>query len=123
MTIEASLRLPQGIGDVDRFIQEFQIGKEAEATSFHTLVGHRHGEIFTKLSDFEPWKGTVRRMLELTETATRKVSVQIAIENHQDFQVAEWVVLVKLMHSPQIGLCPDTSCSLGFLEFPLEAAR
>lgn len=44
MTIEASLRLPQGIGDVDRFIQEFQIGKEAEATSFHAYLEHRHCE-------------------------------------------------------------------------------
>lgn len=87
MTAEASLRLPQGLGDVDRFIQEFQIAKEAEVTSFYTLLGHRHGETFTKLSDFEQWKGTVRPMLKLAEKATRKMGVQIAIEHHQDFQL------------------------------------
>ena len=44
MTVEASLRLPQGLGDVDRFIQEFRIGKEAEATGFHALLEQRHCE-------------------------------------------------------------------------------
>ncbi len=123
MKVEGSLRLPQAVGDVDRFTRELRIGKEAGITIFHTVLGPRRYEAFSKLSDFEQWKGTVRRTLEWAETVARKVGVKIAIENHQDFQVAEWLELMKAISSSQVGICLNTSSSLGLLELPLETVR
>lgn len=123
MKVEGSLNLPQTSGDVDRFVRQLRIGKEAGIEIFHTVLGPRRYEAFATLSDFEQWKSTVRRMVELAETSARKVGVKIAIENHQDLQIAEWLELMKTISSPQMGLCLDTSSSLGLLELPLDVVR
>jgi sugar phosphate isomerase/epimerase len=123
MNIEGSLRLPQALGDVDRFIREIKIGKEAGATLFHTVLGGARYEVFTRLADYEQWKSTLRRTLELAETAARKQGVKIAVENHQDLQTSEWIELMDSLSSSQIGICLDTGSNLGLLESPLEVVR
>lgn len=120
MKIEGSIRLPAALGDMDRFARELKIGKEAGAQIFHTTLGGVRYEVFTRLSDYHQWKASMRRALELAETAANKMGVRIAVENHQDLQTAEWLELMKFLSSSQIGICLDTGSHLGLLEPPLE---
>jgi 3-oxoisoapionate decarboxylase len=123
MKVEGSLQLPQAAGDAERFSRELRIGKEAGISIFRTTLGGPRFEVFTQLADYESWKSSLRRTLELAETAAKKLGVRIAIENRQDLQMQEWIDLMRSISSSQIGLCLDTGSSLGLLESPLDVVQ
>lgn len=119
MTVEGSIRLPRTEPDVARFERELRIAKEAGVSIFRTALGGRRYESFHSRADFESWKASAVRSVQLAEAIARKLRVAVAVENHKDFELDELTALLRQTASAHVGACVDTGNSLALLEDPL----
>jgi sugar phosphate isomerase/epimerase len=123
MRLEGVLRLPRSRGELDGFMSDIRLGKEAGMTLFRIAAGGRRYEIFTSRAAFEEWLAATRRSLEMAESAARRLDVRLAVENHKDFELHELLSILQTISSPHLGACLDTGNSLALLEDPMEVVR
>ncbi len=119
MTIEGSVKLPANAGDVTRFERELRTAREAGVSILRSALGERRYEVFTRRADFEAWKTNALKSMVLAEPIARRLQMQIGIENHKDWEVAELVTALKAVASECMGACVDTGNSLALLEDPM----
>jgi 3-oxoisoapionate decarboxylase len=59
-----------------------------------------------------------RESLELAEPIAARAGVQLAVENHKDWRIDEFLDLLKRLSSKHVGVCVDTGNSVSLLEEP-----
>ncbi|MBB5037258.1 sugar phosphate isomerase/epimerase family protein [Prosthecobacter dejongeii] len=119
MTLEGCVKLPAHAADVTRFERELRTAREAGVRILRSALGGRRYEVFTRRADFEGWKANALKSMALAEPIARRLQMQIGIENHKDWEVAELVAALKGMASEHMGACVDTGNSLALLEDPM----
>lgn len=119
MSFEGSISLPKNESDVPRFEKELRLGREAGATIFRSASGGRRYELYTSLVEFQHFKESAFKSMQLAEPVARRLKVRIGIENHKDFHAPELAEMLTRLSSPHLGACVDTGNSLALLEDPM----
>src|SRR5262245_34966443 len=120
MYFEGQVNLPKDAGDVDRFDADVHACKEAgaEIVRAAALAGRRY-ETFDSAEAFRQFAEKSFQSLTLAEPLLKKRRVRLALENHKDWRVSEFLDLLKRLSSEWVGVCVDTGNNLALLEEPL----
>lgn len=119
MYLEGQVALPKAEADLDRFEASIRAAKEAGASVVRTAcLGGRRYEMFKDAEAFAEFAKQSEQSLLWAEPIVRKHRVQLAIENHKDWQVPELLALMRLLSSEYVGICVDTGNSIALLEDP-----
>lgn len=124
MFVEASVRLPQDLKDVERFEDEVRTARACGAAVMRTvLLSGRRYEVFDSTEAFRTFANAGRRSLLLAKPIVERHGVRLAVENHKDFEAKPLLELLKAIDSPQIGICVDTGNNVALLEDPFEVVE
>jgi sugar phosphate isomerase/epimerase len=119
MYLEGIVSLPKSKSDVERFTRDLEAAKAVGATIVRTVcLNTRRYETFTKADHFRDFVKESRAALELAEPISGKVGVCLAVENHKDWRIDEFIDLLKRLSSKHVGVCVDTGNSIALLEDP-----
>jgi sugar phosphate isomerase/epimerase len=121
--LEASIGLPRGKDDVERFAAEVRTARRCGATVFRTvLMNGRRYEVFGSAEAFRTFFAQGKQTLALARPVAEKNQLRMAVENHKDLQAPDLLDLIKKIDSPFVGVCLDTGNNLALLEAPTETA-
>jgi 3-oxoisoapionate decarboxylase len=123
MYVEGSISAPKSESDVERFEKEIIIAKEAGTTVFRTAMGGRRYEDFNNRADWLNLKKQSLKRIELAETIVRKHRVDLAVENHKDWEAADLLEFMGKISSEYVGVTIDTGNSISLLEHPDDTAQ
>jgi sugar phosphate isomerase/epimerase len=117
MFFEGQVNLPKDASDVDRFDADLRACKEAgaEIVRAAALSGRRY-ETFDSADAFRQFAEKAFESLTLAEPMLKKHRVRLALENHKDWRVSEFLDLLKRLSSEWVGVCVDTGNNLALLE-------
>jgi 3-oxoisoapionate decarboxylase len=123
MFVEASVRLPQGQADVERFETEVAACQNAGVKVLRTVLpsqgsGRRY-EAYDSIDDFRQARKRGLQALQWAEPVVARRKVRLAVENHKDEFVHERLETLKSIGSEYVGVCVDTGNGLSFLEDPM----
>lgn len=122
--IEAMIKLPQKVTDLDRFDTEMKLAAMAGARAVRTvMMAGRRYEAFTSLDQFYVLESLGRKSLELAAPIAEKYQLPLAVENHKDQRSDERVALLERIDSEYVGACVDTGNSIALLEDPIDTVR
>lgn len=122
--MEGQIRLPKDETDLVRFEQEVKETKamEVEIIRAVCLTGRRY-ENFDTMKAFKAFRDASEKSLQLAEPIMRKHQMKLAVENHKDWRVAEFLQILKTIDSEWIGVTLDTGNNISLLEDPMEVVR
>ena len=120
MFIEGSISTPQNAEDVDRFEKEIKTAKEAGVRVFRTAMGGRRYEDFSSRLEWEAFRKRSWERIKLAAPIAKKHRIQLAVENHKDWQFSDLLEIMKNFGSEYIGTTVDTGNSISLLEHPHE---
>ncbi len=117
--LEASIGLPRGQADVERFTAEVRTAKACGCTLARSaLLSSRRYETFDTADAFAHFAAAAWDSLLLAKPIIEREPFKIAIENHKDWRVSELLALIARIDSPQFGICVDTGNSIALVEEP-----
>lgn len=120
MFLEASISLPRGAADVERFTAELRTAKACGVSIVRSaLLGSRRYETFDSAEAFAKFAAASWESMTLAKPIVDREKLKIAVENHKDWRVSELVALLKRLDSPQFGVCVDTGNSIALAEEPM----
>ena len=121
MYFEGQLSLPKDDTDVERFKRDLTLAKEAGATVVRTacLSGRRY-ETFHSAEEFRRFREQSWKSLILAEPLLKRHRLRLAIENHKDWMVPEFIEILRRISSEFVGVCVDFGNSIALLEDPME---
>jgi 3-oxoisoapionate decarboxylase len=122
MFVEGSISAPKSESDLKRFESEVAIAKEAGVSVFRTAMGGRRYEDFDNRSDWLNLKKNSLKRIQLAEPVVKKHRVQLAVENHKDWETQDLIEFMQSISSEHIGVTIDTGNSISLLEHPDETA-
>jgi 3-oxoisoapionate decarboxylase len=124
MYLEGSIGLPKNTDDLIRFEKEIKLAREAGATVIRTvcLSGRRYENFKTK-TDWEAFKLSSIKSIQLAEPVVKKYQVKLAIENHKDWTAAELAELIQNLGSEWVGVTLDFGNNVSLLEDPMDVIR
>ena len=119
MYYEGQLTLPRDESDLERFAAELRLNKEAGATVVRAaaLSGRRY-ETFASAAAFRAFAEQSWRSVARAEPVLKKHRIQLALENHKDWRVEEFVSRLKALSSEWVGVNVDTGNNIALLEEP-----
>jgi sugar phosphate isomerase/epimerase len=121
MYIEGIVSLPRGSHDRDRFAADVARAKAAGAKVIRTaLLNGRRYETFDSPAAWRKWKERAVEMLKLAAKAVAAENMRLAVENHKDLRVDEFLAIIKSIGSPHVGICVDFGNNLALLEDALD---
>jgi sugar phosphate isomerase/epimerase len=124
MYLEGIVRLPQDGGELQRFTREVETARAAGAGVLRTvLLSTRRYETFATADAFRQWADRAWTSLTLAEPIVARHDMRLAIENHKDLRVDEFLPVLKRLGSRHVGVCVDTANSIALLEDPLEVVE
>ena len=124
MYLEGSIGLPLDRADADRFAKEVDTARQAGATVLRTIMlGGRRYEAFTTAEQFREWADRAFQSLVLAEPIVARANLKLAVENHKDWRVDEFLAILKRLDSRHVGICIDTGNSISLLEDPMEVVE
>jgi sugar phosphate isomerase/epimerase len=119
--LEGMVRLPKNRMELGHFTSEVETAKEAGATILRTvLLSGRRYETFTSQAAFRTWADQAWQALVLAEPVVAQQKMLLAVENHKDLRVEEFLPLLERLNSRHVGVCVDTANSIALLEDPME---
>jgi 3-oxoisoapionate decarboxylase len=121
--LESQTRLPNAPNEVEQFEMEMRASKEAGATVMRIAMGGRRYEDLTSRDQFNAYVKQCRRRLELAEPVARRHGMRLAVENHKDLLIAEFIQLLETISSEFVGVCVDTGNSIALLENPIDVVE
>jgi 3-oxoisoapionate decarboxylase len=122
--VEGIVSLPKNADDVPRFRSELHSAKDAGATIVRTVcMGTRRYETFDSMEAFRAFAKRAWGSLALAEPVAAKAGVRLAVENHKDWRIEEFLAILKRLDSKHVGVCLDTGNSIALLEDPMEVVR
>ncbi|MEX0290373.1 MAG: sugar phosphate isomerase/epimerase family protein [Flavobacteriaceae bacterium] len=121
MFLEGQIKLPSDEQDVARFKADLLGAKEAGITIVRTacLSGRRY-ETFDSLTEFKKFKSASMKSIALAAPLLKKHEMKLAIENHKDWRVAEFLEILNTIGSEWVGITLDTGNNISLLEDPME---
>ncbi len=120
MYLEGVVRLPRDKADAERFARELEAARTLGATVLRTVcLDTRRYETFTTAEAFRDFVKRSRAALQLAEPIAARAGVHLAVENHKDWRIDEFVDILKRLSSRHVGVCVDTGNSIALLEDPL----
>lgn len=124
MFIEGQIRLPKTKDDLDRFNDDIKAAKEVGIDVIRTacLSGRRY-ENFDTMEDFLSFKSASIQSLQWAEPILSKHRIKLAVENHKDWRVSEFLEILKILDSEWIGITLDTGNNISLLEDPMEVVE
>jgi 3-oxoisoapionate decarboxylase len=124
MYFEGQLGLPKDESDVARFESDLLLAKEAGATVVRTaLLSGRRYETFDSAEAFRKFREQSWRSLTLAEPVLKRAGLRLAVENHKDWLVGEFLEFLRKLSSEHVGICVDTGNSIALLEDPMEVVE
>ncbi len=124
MYLEGELSLPKEESDVARFDAEIAAAKQSGAEVVRTaMLGGRRYETFDSAEAFRRFEENSWHALTLAEPIVKKHRARLAIENHKDRRVGEFLDLLKRISSEYVGACVDFGNNLALLEEPVEVVQ
>jgi sugar phosphate isomerase/epimerase len=124
MFIEGQIRLPKTKDDLDRFNSDIKAAKEVGIDVIRTacLSGRRY-ENFDTMGDFLSFRSSSIQSLQWAEPILSKHRIKLAVENHKDWRVSEFLEILKILDSEWIGITLDTGNNISLLEDPMEVVE
>ena len=120
MFLEAQASLPADEGAIARFNAEVESAKAAGATVMRSaMLSGRRYETFNSAADFEAFRAKSWKSLTLAEPIVKKHSIRLAVENHKDWLIPEFLEMLRKISSEYVGICVDTGNSIALLEDPM----
>jgi sugar phosphate isomerase/epimerase len=123
MFVEASIGLPRGQADVERFAAEVVACQNAGVKVLRTVLASqgsgRRYEAYDSGDDFQKARKRGLQALQWAEPVVARSKVRLAVENHKDEFVHERLETLKSISSEYVGACVDTGNDLSFLEDPM----
>ena len=124
MFIEGIVNLPRETAEIDRFASQLRtirmIG--ADTARIVTMPGRRY-EQFNSYQQFQSRLKQSLETLRMIEPVAVREGIRLAIENHKDRTLPEFLKLLDKFESEYIGICFDTGNNLALMEDPAEVAR
>ena len=119
--LEGQTSLPREESDVARFEAEVKTAKSCGATLMRTaILSGRRYETFDSADAFGEFARKAWTSLQLAEPVVRRHGIRLAVENHKDWLVVEFVDLLRRLGSDHIGICVDVGNNIALLEDPME---
>lgn len=119
MYLEGIVRLPFAKADADRLDRELAAAKGLGVGVVRTVcMDGRRYETFATAEAYREFVKKSRAALELAEPIAARHGVTLAVENHKDWRVGEFVPLLEKLASRHVGVCVDTGNSIALLEDP-----
>ncbi|HWE34932.1 MAG TPA: sugar phosphate isomerase/epimerase family protein [Isosphaeraceae bacterium] len=121
MFVEGIASLPREDRDVDRFRDALRTAKVCGARVVRTgaLSGRRY-ETFDSLAAFREFADRAHKSIERAIPVAEKLGIRLAIENHKDWRVDDFVALLKKFESEYFGVTLDFGNNLALLDDPME---
>lgn len=124
IALEGQIGLPRRDEDLPRFEAEIRAAREAGATVLRTVcLGGRRYETFRTLEDWQRFVRESRAAVERAEPVAARHGVRLAVENHKDWRIAEFLDLLGHIDSEWVGVNLDFGNNFALLEHPHEVAR
>lgn len=122
MYFEVMSGLPKG--DPAQFEKTLTMAKEAGARCVRSacLSGRRY-ETFGRLEDWKTFVVNSNDAIESALKVAEKLKLPLAIENHKDWTVDEFVELLRFHNNPLLGVCLDTGNNMALLDDPYEVVE
>jgi sugar phosphate isomerase/epimerase len=121
MFFEPQFALPENESDVPRFENDVRLARETGAAVSRTVcLGSRRYETFKSAEQFRAFRERSLHSLTLAEPILKRHRLHVAIENHKDWLVPEFLDLLRRLNSEWIGVCVDTGNNIALLEEPME---
>ena len=86
------------------------------------LSGRRY-ENFATQEAFQNFRKASENSLQLAEPIMRKHQMRLAVENHKDWRIGEFLEILKHIDSEWVGMTLDTGNNLALLEDPMEVVK
>ena len=124
MFLEGQIKLPKDEMDTARFETDILSAKATGISVVRTacLSGRRY-ENFDTLEAFKTFKTAAIRSIRLAEPIVRKHKVKLAVENHKDWRINEFLDILKHIGSEWVGITLDTGNNISLLEDPMEVVK
>jgi sugar phosphate isomerase/epimerase len=120
MYFEAQATLPKQESEVARFETEVRLARESGAEVVRTaLLSGRRYETFESADAFQKFREHAWQSLTLAGPILKRHRLHLAVENHKDFLVSEFIELLRKLGSEYVGVCVDTGNNLALLEEPM----
>lgn len=120
MYVEVMAGLPRG-KDTEAFERTLIAAKEAGALAVRVAcLGGRRYETFTALDGWNQFVANSREAIGRALPLAEKHEMPVAIENHKDWTLEEFLGLLKEYSSEYIGVCLDTGNNIALLDDPME---
>ncbi len=122
MYFEAMVSLPRE--DPAAFERTASAAKEAGALALRTTApGPRRYEAFETREAWEATAARARAGLRMAVPVVEKMRIPLAIENHRDWTLEEFLGLMKEYSSESVGVCLDTGNNIALLDDPTEVVE
>lgn len=122
--MEGQIRLPKGDDEVSRFETQVIETKEMGIDIIRTvcLSGRRY-ENFDTLASFQKFRKESVEALERAEPIMRKHKMKLAVENHKDWRISDFLEILENLDSEWMGITLDTGNNLSLLEDPMDVVK
>jgi 3-oxoisoapionate decarboxylase len=124
MYFEAQTTLPRQSSEMAQFETDVRLAKEAGADVMRTaLLSGRRYETFDSAEAFQRFREQSWQSLTFAEPILKRHRLRLAVENHKDWLVAEFIELLQKLSSEYVGICVDTGNNLALLEEPMSVVE
>jgi 3-oxoisoapionate decarboxylase len=119
MYLEVLVPLPGE--DTTQFEQTLKAAKEAGAEAIRTacLSGRRY-ETFNSLDQWKTFVATSKAKMERAIPIADKYKMPVGVENHKDWTVEDYVIMLKKYSTEYFGVCIDFGNNISLLDNPME---
>lgn len=122
MYFEAMVSLPRD--EITVFERTATAAKEAGALALRTTApGPRRYEAFDSREAWEATAARAKAGLKRAVPVVERLRVPLAIENHRDWTLEEFLGLLKEYSSEFVGVCLDTGNNIALLDDPMEVVE
>jgi sugar phosphate isomerase/epimerase len=123
MYIEGMASLPRG-GDTSAFELSLQNAKAAGATVVRVAaLGGRRYESFATLADWQKFVADSHAAFKLAVPLLEKHKIGLALENHKDWTLEDFLGILKTYSSEYLGACIDFGNNIAMLDDTMELVQ
>lgn len=120
MYIEGMVSIPRN-GDMTALERSLENAKAAGVTVMRAaMLGGRRYETFPKLADWKKWVDESYNALRLAMPIIEKHKVIVAVENHKDWTLEDFLKLLRTYQSEYLQVCLDFGNNISMLDDPYE---
>jgi len=119
IALEGQIALPRDDAGLEQFTSQIAAAREAGATVVRTVcLGGRRYESFSSMEEWRRFVKESRTALERVEPIVSRHGIKLAVENHKDWRIDEFLSLLEHLSSDSIGVTFDFGNNFALLEHP-----